>query len=918
MRRSISSWILCAVLLALAGASPLAAQTTGATLQGTLTDEQGAVLPGVTVTIVNTETGWTRVVLSDARGTYRAAALPPGLYEMKVEMSGFNTQVRSGMTLTIGQEATIDLTLKLSTVQETVTVTGEAPIVETTKSTMGTTVTKGQLDTLPIAARDFTSLASLTPGVTSVGGGGLNAGGQLSRNNSMLIDGASNNEVALKSQRGGFSLEAVREYVVMTSQFSAEYGNASGAVVSVVTRSGTNQFQGRAFLQTRNDALTAQDYFSKKQGSGKAPFSQQRYGGFGGGPLVPDRLHYFGSYEGRRSRQTSIITSPLVPVNEREVPYKVDQNQVFVRVDGQFNSKHSITARYRLDNNLSKANGIGGFNSRELGYDLLNRNQDFGVNLTSVLSNRGLNELRVIYSPTRRWYDVTGYAASLDAPLISRPSGSFGKSSNQPQGDLQWYMQVLNNFSYTIGSHNLKAGVSVNVIRDDAYFLGNKDGTFSFSTDAPFDPNNKATYPYRYTRNVGDWLDKERDEIFAGFVQDSWRLRNNLTLNLGVRYDVETAWSKANFMQIADATTGFAPERGMVPDDRNNLSPRLGFAWDPLNDGKTAVRGGYGLYYDQTFLNITGNIAVAAKSVGVTINNPGYPDPYAGGTITPTKPSTTTAAPDIQVPRTQTFSIGMKRELFHAFAVSADYVNTRGTQLFRAHDVNYPDQVTRIRPNPNYLRVTRYETNGNSWSNALLVAIDGRTTRGSYGVSYTLSKGERDVEDFGFTAQDQNNPGAEKALGSNDRRHQVVANASWRLPLGIQLSGLLSARTGRPYTITVGKDVNGDSNSNDRPDLAKPGGSPTEPGTYSVPVGRVGNLPRNSATGPNFVQVDMHVSKVVKIGSKRFEGFLDAFNLTNRANFGLPVGNLSSSSFGTSTGTSGDARQLEIGFRFDF
>jgi hypothetical protein len=214
--------------------------------------------------------------------------------------------------------------------------------------------------------------------------------------------------------------------------------------------------------------------------------------------------------------------------------------------------------------------------------------------------------------------------------------------------------------------------------------------------------------------------------------------------------------------------------------------------------------------------------------------------------------------------------------------------------------------------------VTRYETNGNSWSNALLVALDGRTARGMYGVSYTLSKGERDVEDFGFTAQDQNNPAAEKALGSNDRRHQVVANAAWRLPWDIQVSGLLSARTGRPFSVTAGKDLNGDSNSNDRPDLANPSGKATDPATYSVPVGRVGNLPRNWGTGPGFVQFDMHLSKIVRLGSRRFEAFLDAFNLTNRVNFGLPVGNLSSSSFGTPNSTSGDARQFEIGFRFDF
>jgi hypothetical protein len=928
--------LLFALVMLVAWVAPAHAQTTGATLQGTIADEQGAVLPGVSITITNTETGWNRVIATDARGSYRAAALPPGAYEMKVEMSGFATELRSGMTVTIGQEVTINLTLKLSTVQETVTVTGDVPLVETTKTSMGTTINRSQLDNLPIPGRDFTSLAQLTPGVTSVGGGNLNTGGQLDRNNTFLIDGVSNDEVPLNTTRGSMSLEAVREYVVMASQFAAEYGQASGAIVSVVTRSGTNKVQGRAFAFLRDKTLNSQDFFAldtcaaaKAAGQPCAPkpaFSQQRYGGSLGGPIIQDKLHYFGVYEGLRQRETSIITvKPAVlqtfgyAPDQANYPYKNNGNQVLVKVDGQIGRNQTLTARYRFDQTKAIGNGIGGLSPKERGTDRTYRNQDFGISHTWVVSDRALNEARLVYSTTYRWSSIDGYS-DPHAYTISRPSINLGKANNMPQGDKEHYVQFVDNFSYTVKTHNLKAGFSMNRMGDDAYFLGNKDGTFTFTTDLPFDAGNPATYPSQFTQNIGDWLDVERDQIYGFFLQDSWRVKPNFTVNVGLRYDIETAWSRANVLRVADASTGWAPTPGVVPDDKNNFQPRLGFAWDPFGNGKTAVRGGYGIYYDQTFLNITGNISLSTKSRGVSIKNPGYPDPYSGGTSQTSIPSATVAAPDIQVPRTRTLSLGMKRELFFGMALSADFVNTRGQHLFWAHDVNW-DSATLKRINPNWQSVTRYETTGDSWSNALLVGVDRRASghKPGFSVSYTLSKARRTVEDFGFNAQDPNNLPGEKALASNDRRHQIVGSVTWAIPFDIQIGALVSARTGRPVNITTGLDNNGDSRFNDRPDLVNAGGSQFDKATYSSAfTGRVGTLPRNYAQGPGFAQLDIRVSKFLRFAGKRAEAFVEAFNATNRRNNGNQQGSMTSKSFGQSTGLSGNPRQIEFGFRFDF
>ena len=883
------------------------AQTTTATLQGTVSDDQGGVLPGASATVSNTETGFTRTVTSDERGWYRVAALPPGRYVLRVELNGFVSHLRQNLTLTIGQEATVNVSLKLAGLQESVVITAETPLVETSKSTLGTTITRDQLDSLPLAGRNFTTLAQTAPGVTGVGGGGVNAAGQLSRNNSFLIDGASNDDNVVASTRGGFSLEAVREYVVMANQFAAEFGQASGVVVNVLTRSGTNDLTGRGFVFHRDDSFDAQDPFSKAQGSGKAPFSQQRFGGFVGGPIQRDRMHFFGSYEGLREGKTAVVTSPLVPIDQREFPNDTTGHQYFIKTDNQFRGGQSVAVRYRFDGDKEVGDGIGGLDTRSLGLDAYRRDQDVVANHTVVLTARALNEFRFQFSRRKVWWDPDDYSPP-GTPFIDRPSGDFGKASNMPQGRREHRYQFIENFTYTRGTHDLKAGFDINLITVESYFYNNVDGTFRFNTDRPFDPNDLSTYPIQFTQNIGDPNLHRRNDLYSLFVQDSWRLRSNLTLNAGVRYDIETAFHEA----------------AGVPNDTNNFGPRVGIVWDPFQDGRTAIRGGYGIYYDQAFLNITGNVMLARRFEGVTITNPGYPDPRSRGSLAPpSAPSTTIASEDTDTPSTRQISLGLKREVWSGFAVSIDGVTGRGYNLFNQPDINYPDPVTRLRPNPNFLRISQYQTTGSSWYKALLVGLERRSGRGpQFGISYTLSKQERDVEDFGFQAQDMNNRGAEKSLGNNDRRHQLVLNTTWSLPWGFQVGAVAQARSGLPFNITTGTDSNGDTiTTTDRPDLANPDGDPLDPSTYFAAfTGRAGNLSRNFGTGPTFFSVDARVSKFVQLSRTRIEGFLEAFNLLNRANLGLPTGNLRSPTFGQSTAlaTSATPRQVEFGVRIDF
>jgi hypothetical protein len=278
----------------------------------------------------------------------------------------------------------------------------------------------------------------------------------------------------------------------------------------------------------------------------------------------------------------------------------------------------------------------------------------------------------------------------------------------------------------------------------------------------------------------------------------------------------------------------------------------------------------------------------------------------------------------VKTPVTRQLSIGLKRELFAGMAVSADYVNTRGRNLYNAPDVNAPDPITRLRPDPTFLRITQYQTTGNSWYQGLLLGVERRSGRGpAFGFSYTLSKQERDVEDFGFTPQNNYDRAAEKAPASNDRRHQFVANVVQRLPWGFQLGLFAQARSALPFNITTGVDNNGDTNINDRPDLADPNGDPRLASTYNANVtGRVGNLPRNYGRGSGYFEAHLRLSKIVALPGRldRLELFAEALNLTNHVNLATPQGSLRNQSFGRSTAVHGDSspRQVELGFRLDF
>jgi outer membrane receptor protein involved in Fe transport len=621
-------------------------------------------------------------------------------------------------------------------------------------------------------------------------------------------------------------------------------------------------------------------------------------------------MHYFGAFEGLRQRETSVVTSTLVPASDREVPKSEDGSQYFLKSDNRLNDVQSLSVRYRADNRMTKGNGIGGLDTKERGNNTDTLDQDIVGSHTWVASSRALNELRFQFARRSTFSNTEGF--SVDGmPEINRPSGRLGKAQNMPQGRDENRYQLVNNFSYTLGTHDLKVGGDVSFIRADSFFPRNRDGNYQFSTNAPFDPNVASTYPIQYTVAIIDPNQPLPNDLYSFFVQDAWRARPNLTFNAGVRYDRERGFHKI---------TG-------VPDDGNNFQPRLGFVWDPFNTNKTAIRGGYGHYVDQSFLNIQLNVAAARRSTEIVIQNPGYPDPFAPNPFVPSvnaapPPSTADTTPNPKTPETRSLSVGIKREVIAGLAVSADYVHSRGYNQYAWDDLNYPNPATGIRPDPTRGRVIIYDNYGNSWYDALLVSVDRRGARTSWGVSYTLSKTMRDVEGFQFTPQDLRAKEADKGYADNDRRHQIVANATWQLPWDFQIGGIYQMRSALPFNPITGIDNNRDTfTNNDRPDFANPGGDPRAASTYiGTFTGRGGNVPRNYARGDQFHNLDVRVSKIVRVGGMRFEGFAEAFNATNYVNFDKPTNNIRSATFGQPSRLVPNSfmRQVEFGVRFDF
>lgn len=889
--------------IALLSVGSAAGQSTSATLHGVVLDEHRAVLAETAMTLTNLDTGAVWRATSDQAGRFRFAGVIPGRYGLRLERPGFAPYVHSPIDVSIGQELKIDPMLSIAALSQQTTVNA-AHIggIEPTRTSLGRTFTAGDIGGLPVPGRDFTTLATLVPGVLpdlNQGGGsapnltGFAAAAQMGRNNALLIDGLSHDDALPGAMRGGVSLEAVREFVVSSNGFAAEYGQASGAVVNVVTKSGTNDYSARSFYYHRDDAWDATTGSAKLAVPpiDKARLDQKIIGGVAGGPLARNRAFFFASVEHLVRDTDHVVTSPKLrlfrPDDPATLPQRTRNPNLLGRLDVNVAPSHLLTARYRFDdssatNRFTEADVRLG--TAERAHDLIRRDQDLGILNSQQLGVRAVNDLRVLFA--RRFVDLNVDRYCPGCPAEDRPSIRLGKSFNLPQERTEDRLQMADTITWLssdgAGDHTVKAGFDVSFVRDDNFFPLNFAGTFRFPTDELFDATVAATYPTLFTGSAGPPQVNLQNNMYAAFLQDQWRPTPRLTVNAGARWDYESGPG--------------------ISHDRNNVAPRLGLSYDVSGRAKTVVRASVGHYYDQVFLLVAREVEQAAALVQTRIEQPGYPDP-SGLNLNqtaprPLVPSVTRYGDDMQTPYAAQATLGIQRELGSRTVLTVDGVWARGYHLLAGHDLNYPnlDDPQRRRPDSNFQAITAYETRGNSWYKAVQASVGRPHTGGvAYFVAYTLSKSERDTEDFRFAPQDQRDYAADRGPGANDSRHRFAANVTAELPLALRAAGVLTARSALPYNITTGTDTNGDGLSTDRP----------------------AGVGRNAGRGTAFWQADIRVSRRFRLQRVRFDVLGEIFNVTNRRNWIGQIGDRRSSRFGMPTAATG-AREIQLGIRVEY
>lgn len=884
-KRVFVSLAVCAAAIFMMNARVFS-QAIQVTLGGTIADDQGNTLRGATVGIKNLETGYVYSTVSRSDGTYIVLGIQPGTYEIDVKLSGFSTEKRSGLVFNVGARLTINFTLQPATVREEVSVTATAPLVEVTKSEVSSVVDRSKIDNLPLLDRNFASLVMLKAGVQEDSRSNALARG----NEEMLIDGVSNEWVGTNIQRTSIPADAIQEFRVLTNQYQAEYGNASGMIMSAISRSGTNQLRGRASFFYRDEAFDVVNYFVNhatyngpelpKDQYQKQPFDHYNYSAFVGGPIIKDKAHFFLAYEGLSHNTYATITSPLVAKESIKQPGVT--NQVLAKFNYQLNEKNLLTFRYTLYRQSLDNQGVGGLNTREMAYKSTPKVDDFQANWTFFATDNTMNELRMLYSYTANVLTVP----DKNRYAIARPSGNFGKAGNLPQESYESRYQILDNFSLFLGNHNIKFGFDFAHVPMHGSIWQYAPGYFIFTTDAPFDATNFSTYPLALYYNTGGVnFDVPYTEA-AVFVQDSWKVHPRFTLNVGLRYNIYV-------LEGIDLKKG----------DIRNLNPRFGFSWDPVGDGKTAIRGGIGTFSSNPMLNI-GLLAQMMNNLKIaTMIYPNYPDPFKPNPFFATIPGTYSvgeysSVKNMIAPYSLQSTLGVERALLPDFSIAGDLIWTKGYHLSRFENANPVIPGTSY-TRPNMLKGDQWVImdKGSSDYKAIYLTCNKRYSHGwALEVSYTLSQSKSEVETEQTMPHSYDANVWETQYGPTDRdaRHRLSMTGIIDLPWGFQMSGLFYYRSALPWNAIYATDVNKDGLVSDYVDAS-----------------------RNSRRGFDVYYLNARVSKYFTIDRFKLQVFAEVYNLTNRANFGSVYTRYGSVNFGKPL-AAGDPRLIQLGARFDF
>ncbi|HLJ47721.1 MAG TPA: TonB-dependent receptor [Bryobacteraceae bacterium] len=966
------------------------------TILGTVTDKTGAVVPGADVKVISKDTGTARETKSNDSGQYRFDLMPAGTYEVRVTVKGFATAVFDKVGVAVSQTTTIDASLAPSTQAEVVTVesTG-APLVDTEKVDVSLPVTTKEIQDLPLNGRDFVNLAYLAPGARPVNSydptknrvGVFAVDGSSGRNVNVTVNGIDDKDNTVGGPVMQLPLEAVQEFQISTQRFSAANGRSEGALITAITKSGTNQLHGSLYLFDRNQALNANDYFSEQGGSPKPDYGRQQFGGSIGGPVRKDKDFLFFALE-RERESTAIAVNPKSfselqiakangfaadPVSAIPTPYF--DWRYNGRWDHRINDKNNLSASYSNQNNTGQNDQSGNNNDLTAGNFTTNQLILASVNLSSVITPTIVNSFTVGY---QYWNNLID--SSIRANNITFPDAALGTNVNVPQQSFQKKWQFKDDLSITRGKHNFKVGMDFlwePVL--GGFFENNPTPGITFFDDPSKIISDKADYPQGFqtpgavsaiTETAGNPYFLLSTKMFGAYFQDDWKVSRRLTLNLGLRYDrdfnLNGASAQGNaraYLALKAIGSGYG---GIPQDDTKDFSPRIGFSYDLTGSGRHILRGGFGLYYGQIFENIPLFMIQSANPTLFTnvlnLANPSAPQAgvapstaadkvpgtnlllsqwrYGIDPIPPIPPPPTALAagntgrimdPNYHNPYTEQENAGYSWSLNDANVIEIDYVHVLSLRENKNVNINYKLPSLPGAPRvfssafaaaglPVLSSITDSLSVGRSRYDGLNLAYRRRLSHHfTMNTSYVLSRAlayHGAAASYSSAPSNVTNYLASYDFGPtpSDERHRFVVSGVFELPWGFKFAPIMQWASARPYNPVQGVDYFGYGTGGTAEQAVLLKSSPNNftataaytPAQIQSCLGSgdcmIANY--NSARGRPFFQLDTRFSKDFRFKERlNLEFFFQAFNLTNRANFGGNFyNNIRSSNFGTPAG----------------
>lgn len=975
--------------------------TASATLQGTLTDQSGGVIVGATVTLTNKDQGWTRTAATTGTGFYRFELLPPGIYSLKITQAGFATISVDHVELLVGQATTLDFTVTPGQISETVEVSTEAPLIDPQKTQVGLLITPSEVNDLPLNGRDFGNLAYLAPGARPVAPydptkqrvAVFAINGSNGRNVNVTVNGIDDKDNTVGGPVMQLPLMAVQEFNISTQRFSAANGRSEGAAVNVITKSGANRFHGDAYFFDTQTALNANDFFSNQSGQPTPQFERQQFGGDIGGPIIRDKDFFFFALERDREHTQIPVTAvaftnltlakPIGAQPAQAIPTPYFDWRYTARVDHRFSSNNSAYLTYNAQTNTGLNDQSGQKNDLTAGNFTDNHLILANFTLNSVLNPRVVNNFTAGY---QYWNNVIDTRKFSPFTINFPNSIYFGTNGNVPQESIQKKWQFRDDLSFIQGKHNFKTGV-------DFVWEPELGGFFEFNPvpaltffDLPsviLNPDPLCGRPLCYPNGFSspgavismsgaagnpDFFLPNGAKMFGVYLQDDWKLRSNFTLNLGVRWDKDFDLFASS--QIPNNRTYQAlkainsPFASRIPqDDNRGWSPRIGFAWDLAGKGKHIIRGGYGLYFGQTFQNIPlfmmqqANPVLFATVFSITYDPkdrsrckpenctvPGtnilLKDWRFGVDPNPVLPPPATSLkagnigrlmdPDYRNPYSEQWNVGYSFQLNAGNVIEVDYIHELGVHESNRLNINPINPATKEKERvlsaafataklPVLGPIVDDQSNGRSRYDGLNVTYRRRMSRHvSLNASYVLSRGvgyDGNAASFANTPVNPFkpfDPAVDFGPVPNDERHRGVISGVVTLPWGFQVAPIMQVASARPWNPNFGpQDIFGFGARNSAVHAIVPVNEPTnytfavklasDKITACLSAGTCIQLPFNAARGQTFFQLDTRVTKTVHFSEKtNLRLIFQGFNLTNHANFGNNFNsNIRTSSFGT-------------------